>query len=292
MTHFAIKLNSQKGFSLLEIMVAILIFAFISYAASQVLRNNQLQKIQVDEEIDTYHALRTSFRILHKDLSSIFNLNTIDFLPFGHVLPEDRPEAIKDPGAYQNYIQDQFPGLLYKSFFIGEENKIHFTSLSNFRVYADKHESEQAEISYTVEKDGADPKISHLYKRISPVIDDKFEEGGTTFLILEDLESIKFRYYDAATDQWDSSWDNNDEKHQGEIPDVIELALVLNSRNPFDETNVKKLSIKTSFRPMFLNSYRKQRLGGLEPLEKAMAPRTMNPNDPNADTTGGGMKTP
>jgi len=291
-----LKLNSrQKGFSLIEVLISVVIFAFISLMTTQALKNQQNAKSKVDEKLDTYQAIRSSFAILRKDLCNILNLNPqIDFIPFGHLPPSARTEPdLVDPAKLENYIETNYPYLKFKSFFFGEATSLNFSSVSHFRLYGENHESEQAEVGYFIEKDRDYPDRSNLFRRESPVIDDKPEAGGSTYVLLEDLAEVKFRYYDAANDQWQTKWDSNNESTYGELPDLIELTLIVNSRHPNRVDQVEKIEITTNFRPLFRNSFKYPRMGGLPSLEVSLKTETQKDSSstgtiPSTNDTGGG----
>ena len=252
--------RQQRGFTLIEVMIATLIFAFIAIATTEAIRRNRDSKERIDEDIDTYQAIRASFAILRKDFSNVYFLNESDFVPFGH----RKTKTDADINKYRSI----------KPSFIGTESAAHFTTLTNYRLYADQHESDQAEVSFYIEKDKNDPSMLNLYRRQSPIIDEYPDEGGSSYLLLEDLAAFKIRYFDVVKEQWSDSWDSRNEGHLGEIPEIIEVTMTVNLRSPSRIDLIKKIELTEVFHPMFINSYKKRRMGVLEPHSTVLAPPT------------------
>jgi 3',5'-cyclic AMP phosphodiesterase CpdA len=249
-------------------MIATLIFSFIALATSEAVRRNRDSKERIDEELDTYQAIRSAFGTLRKDFSNVFFLNIFDFTPYAQF---KAPPAGKDLTAYK----------MVKPVFIGSETSVHFATLTHFRVFADRHESEEAEVSYFSQADKKNTTVTHLFRRESSLIDEYPEEGGTSYVILEDLANVKFRYYNVAKDQWDNQWDSRKEPNQDEIPDAVEISMTVNQRNPLRDEIQKKLEVTEVFHPMFINSYTKLRMGNLDPIRDIMQKSKAVPIDPN-----------
>ena len=67
------KINNQKGFTLLELMVAMAIMAVLSFATSQSLRSSSQLKSKLQGQIDRQALFRSAIRIMKRDVHLAFN---------------------------------------------------------------------------------------------------------------------------------------------------------------------------------------------------------------------------
>ncbi|NDD03592.1 MAG: prepilin-type N-terminal cleavage/methylation domain-containing protein, partial [Proteobacteria bacterium] len=152
---------SQRGFTLLEVLLALAIFSMVALATSHqinLIRNTKETALGQIEQVD---ALRSALALIRSDLSQAF-----------HVLYADLGSFL------QNSVLrgDSVPHTLFD----GRKNQLIFTSLSHRTYYAGSRDGEQTEISYFMgAQKGSDR--SNLMKRESPLIDGNLFEGGKVY---------------------------------------------------------------------------------------------------------------
>ena len=104
----------------------------------------------------------------------------------------------------------------YVTAFIGQHDRLDFSNFAHMRTRADEVSSEQAEIAYYLRSErGRDGRLQdNLVRREQAPIDGDPEEGGTIFVLLEDVKSLEFDYWrpdrEIAGDAWEREWDSRD----------------------------------------------------------------------------------
>jgi len=163
----------EKGFTLVEILIAVAIVSLIltiiygSYASSIDTMN------YTREKMDTFSMARLTLSRMSDELTSSF-------------ISDD--EHLK---------------------FVGEEGKIDFISSSHERIFKDSKEYDLVEIGYFTEPEEEGESLS-LWRREDRTPDDDILEGGEKEKLIEGLEGLEFKYYDG--EEWRSEWDSQEEK--------------------------------------------------------------------------------
>ncbi|MBI4040419.1 MAG: prepilin-type N-terminal cleavage/methylation domain-containing protein [Deltaproteobacteria bacterium] len=214
----------KKGFTLIEVMVALAIFSFIAMATGgSVSRSTFIQK-RIEKEWMHIHSLRTVFHILQRDLSLAFHVP-------------------KEKMAGTTFLKGQFEENPYfKTYFMGRATSLSFTSLAHRKLYRSAHESELCEIGYSVEQDKDNAQIQNLTRRKSPVVDEQPESGGEKLVLFENIKKIQFRYYSKKQDRWTEDWNSQARDTEDLFPDAVELELTY-LEPPQDKEKIHKLSV-------------------------------------------------
>ena len=68
-----------------------------------------------------------------------------------------------------------------------------------------------------------------LWRRLSPVIDDKVDEGGSKQVLLEDVESVKFKFIGPESEEeWRNTWmtdESGDAVSKNIFPYAVEISI-------------------------------------------------------------------
>jgi prepilin-type N-terminal cleavage/methylation domain-containing protein len=242
----------QKGFTLLEIMIAVTIMTFITIFTARMIGQGVQAKVKIQGEIDRTAGLKGALSLMTQDLQEGFNYHDINIELFNAaqqqrqgtaaappspgvspapVLPvttAGAPGAAPGAGNYEQKTEKTF------SRFIGETDKLNFTSLNNYRNRKNMQESDQAEIGYYLDTCSSrikkDQSGTCLWRRVSPYIDDDIKEGGTKTPILENVKSMKFRYLGIGhEEEWIDKWDSEqgEEVMKTNFPYAVEITLTV-----------------------------------------------------------------
>ena len=199
--------HANQGFTLLEIMIAIFIFAivittiFSSYSA--VSSGNEI----VDRNTASYEMATNCLDRMIMDLKSIYLT-----LPPGY-----SPPALGEPSELYRIVGESidvqdtaFP-------------RLRFTSLSHIS-FGGKNESGIAEIVYYVQ---AQEDGSYVLKRADKLYPyGKFEEKPGDPVLCKDVKSLTFKYYDNDDNDYDL-WDSDSEDFGYSTPKAIDIKLEL-----------------------------------------------------------------
>ena len=74
-----------------------------------------------------------------------------------------------------------------------------------------------------------------MWRRISPVIDDKVDEGGDETVLLENVTDLKFRYLGPGSEEdWRQDWisgEGGDAITKNKFPYAVEITLEVQNKN-------------------------------------------------------------
>jgi general secretion pathway protein J len=197
---------SVRGFTLLELLIAIAILASISliiYGAFAGMKNTRdgLQRVS-----DRYREGRIAMSRISQELQSAY---------LSAHMPINAQLAV---------VQTAFIGTRGTP-----ADRVDFNSFAYRRLDRDAHESDQAEISYFGASDPKKEGVTDLVRRVSPRLDLDPQKGGRVEVLATDIDLFDLQYLDALTGQWTETWDTRQALGQsGRVPLQIRILLVLN----------------------------------------------------------------
>jgi len=294
-------LKNQKGFTLIEVVIAMTIMAFLTVMVSQSMRRSADFKSKVQKNIDQRSAINSAMRIIERDINLAFHYQDINTEVLREIEKKKKSggtggkkpgpdgklgtaDDIVDPAGataasgaiYENFKVREIPN---NTLFLGAKESIHFTNLNNVTVQPGEKVSDQQEVGYFVRncKSLADPDTSTkcLWRRTSPYIDDKVDEGGTETVLIENVKKFEMRYFGKEKEDWVESWDssseNGDDTLKNKFPSAVEVTLTV-------EQNKKEVSAIRVVALRFPNN-----------IEPAGAPQQQNGQGPtDVDFSGEG----
>jgi len=198
---------TDRGFTLLEIMIAIFIFAivvttiFTSY--NSLLSGNETS----DQGIASYEMAKNCLDRMMVDLESIHLT-----LPPGYSPPVlgEPPELYRIVGEILDIQGVSFP-------------RLRFTSLAHLS-FGEKTEKGIAEIVYYVQASGDGTYVLKRADNLYPY--GTFEEKAGDPVLCTDVKSLTFKYYDQDGTAYDL-WDSDDEDFGYSTPKAIDINLEL-----------------------------------------------------------------
>lgn len=228
---------SQKGFTLIEVLIAMVLLVIISLAIYQATTETYRLRDVLMHEGDFYNSIRLSMGVMDRDVSLIFSPTMMLPTPRASFSPEQSSQmeeiARTDQGQTTQFWGGAVdPSGIRPSHFIGSETKMSFISVSHIRLYKESTESEFAKIIYEL-KPNTDPlnTLSGTHVLIKGESPNAFEEDTpndksfTYYPLLRGISKLQFRYFHKAKDQWLTSWDSDKEDLKNIYPDRIEVNL-------------------------------------------------------------------
>lgn len=195
-------MSVTRGFTLLEVMISVAILAMISvlsWQSTTQMMNSQDIANDRDEEI---HALRLTFDKFFTDLSQAF------------------------------LVSQDHKGLKLSSqpAFIGKKESLDFASFSGRRYFASTVGGDECEVGYVLEADEEDAGTYKLMRRQVGIIDDKPEEGGKAYPLLESVKQIQFEFYDPKTKEWAPEWNSTQVSKHDRLPRAVRVTLTMEDK--------------------------------------------------------------
>ena len=194
------KIKSNSGFTLLEVLIAIVILAGMTIA--MVLSTTQIMnsKDETERLDDQSHSISLALNKISSDLQMAFLISSPDFL-----------------GTSGES----------KVAFVGKEDQINFPTFSLVRYFKEVQELDYGEVGYLL---GTNPENSGqkiLFRRESRGFDNNPEEGGIKEPLLENIKLIRFTYYDPQKKEWLKSWDSSQLDFTNRLPEMVKIEIEL-----------------------------------------------------------------
>lgn len=282
------KLNSQHGFTLLEVLISLTLLSFLSYFTTQSMRGALDSKVKIQTELDGTSLLLNSIQVIKRDIKLAFNYrnDSVDLYNESHKISvkncETKVEKSKKSKIEKDtdlskckQIDDSYKVRVHKKFaqFVGKKNELYFTTLSFIRSRSSQPLSDQAEIGYylTSCRSRSDKKKRSqcLWRRSSPYVDNDVEKGGEDRVLVENVENLRFRYLSPhkETDElvWRENWmsdERGDKETKGFFPQAVEITLRIKRKKIGTEKNKdnRKSLAMTVIAPInFLNNPEKEK---------------------------------
>lgn len=223
-------LLGSKGFTLIEVMIAVLILAIISMLTTSNIQRSLKVKAKIDQDIEDYASLRNALHVMSHDIESSFHWVDITEEVKKKLIEE--AQAKNKPVPFQQTAPNaqRIPTEKLTAF-IGNSDSLYVTTLSNVRTMVDVSESDQAKIGYYL-KDHKSLKTQQsskaLIRRKSTVLDDDVTKGGKETLLLEGVKTLKFRYLGGDNKDWTDTWkslESLDDKTKNRFPNAVEITI-------------------------------------------------------------------
>ncbi len=198
---------SQRGLTLLEVLVAVGILAMVSTLIYGAFDGMQRSRTGIERIDERYHQGRQALVRMSRELQSAFL-------------------SLHQPQVYINTVRTT----IFLGTDGGTSDRVDFTSFSHQRLMRNVHESDQNELSYFM---GRDPDHSDKYdllRREQKEIDLEPTKGGIVSVLCEDVTVFDLQYLEPLTDTWLDSWDTSQVTTQAQfnrLPFQVRIKLVL-----------------------------------------------------------------
>lgn len=203
---FGARRSSLRGLTLVELLVAMAVMALLSVLIYGAIDGMRRSRLGVQRISDRYREGRLAMSRMVRELQSAYLSEHVPLTPALQVV---RTAFIGDPGT--------------------PADRIDFNSFAYRRLDRDSKESDQMEVSYFGSRDPERNGVVDLARRVSPLLDDKPEEGGRVEVLATDIDLFDLKYLDPLTGMWRDEWDSTSlVREAGRLPLQVQITLVLN----------------------------------------------------------------
>jgi len=213
-------LSSRRGFTLIEVVTAIGITAFIGVVIGITFSTTIANKDVIEGQAEKYRMLRAATSRMAREIGAAYVSDRYDSKRYRDAF--DRPTN-----------------------FVGTREKLMFTSLAHQRLYADAKESDQMVVEYSVKR-SPDPKVrdrQDLVRREKPILEERMERGGTEDILFEGLKKIEFQYWNSERKQWEDEWDTRRSERRTILPTRVKFTITAVDENGKDVKYVSQARI-------------------------------------------------
>ena len=212
------KNKHSKGMTLLEILLALSLFAFMFIFISQMLRQSYRQARKIKQDIDSKSSLSHILELMRQDFQAVsyqldLNENLNRNFPIESPLPSKEQEVWEvEPKKKQNSDQ---PSIFLSPYFVfdGKEQEVQFSSYSFSRSTNNPSQTQWIKIHYFIQScDSLEENSSGscLFRAVNYSWEpEKPEEPEETLVLLRDLKSLNFFYADTndiLNGEWQDRW--------------------------------------------------------------------------------------
>jgi prepilin-type N-terminal cleavage/methylation domain-containing protein len=257
--------QNKKGFTLIEVMIALFILVIIGTATSKAVIDAARLKENLKDETEFSSEFRTSITLIERDLNQVFNPRWF-LSPEAKAMDPYAQPVIPKPGApavlSAQDVNNKLRGSAFQAFeywgpvfdatgirpsrFKGDDHSMSFISSSHVRIYQQKKESIYAKIKYDLIKQPLNPNLNKeqneknaglfsLVKTENTRVFDLDEPKEVPYIqyftVLNQIKSIKFKYYKAGEKNPVTSWDSEAVDTKGFFPEMVEMELNLQALN-------------------------------------------------------------
>ena len=200
-----VNLINQRGFTLMEILIAIFIFAVVLTTIFTSYTGTFRIIAETESQADIYAMARIVLARIQEDLESIH---------FKEVKTSEPEESSPRPAM-----------------FLGEDNEIKGRDADSLSFLSRAHlifnENDEnpgiARIRYYVgEKEEGDALV--LYRSDTPELEELPEEGTEGLILCDSLFSVNITYYDAE-DEPHEDWDSSGGEFKNQLPKMVSILL-------------------------------------------------------------------
>jgi prepilin-type N-terminal cleavage/methylation domain-containing protein len=202
--------RAQEGFTLMEVLMALTILAFMMVMGWATTSRTATTKIEVEEADERNHEIRMAMTRIARDLSHAY-------------LSGNERNRNDDPRTLFFARRDQ------------PVTELRFSSLAHEALWADAAESEQTMITYVAEPDPDDSSKTNVVRRELrrlPTENRAWREvPADVDLLVRDIESLTLEFYDWRDEAWEPEWDTRSaDRERGRLPSRVRIELVVQSR--------------------------------------------------------------
>jgi general secretion pathway protein J len=214
------KTTRARGFTLIEVITAIGITAFIGVVIGVTFSTTIANKDVIEGQAERYRMLRAAMSRMSREIGAAYVSDRYDSRRYRDAF--DRPTN-----------------------FVGTREKLMFTSLAHQRLYADAKESDQMVVEYQVKR-SPDPKAKDrqdLLRREKTILEERMERGGTEDILFEGIKKLEFQYWNSERKQWEDEWDTRRSERRTILPTRVKMTIIAVDENGKDVKYVSQTRV-------------------------------------------------
>ena len=221
--------QTQHGFTLIEIMLALALMAFLTSLLWGTIAQTAKVKKRIEQAQDRTHTVRLALMRMSREIEMAY-------------------VAFESTGTQER--RTMFSGISHTDF-----DELRFSWFGHMRMRADAAEGDTSLVSYFSQPDPEDSTQTNLMRRETRRLEAKDLRliPGETYLLCPAISRLKFAYYDYKQKDWREDWDTTTADGQTYLPTQVRISLtVFDERGrPITFTSIARLHTleRVDYRP-------------------------------------------
>lgn len=312
-------MSQQKGFTLLEVMIVLVIMATLTILSSQSIQQAIKNKIKLQAQIDDMSEVRDSLKVMERDINLAFHYtdletelieaikkkrianskNTSITQPGGittsstttTTVPGTIPPAVYNPNDPNDPLNKKAQDRIDPTTnFVGHEDNMYFPTMNTSRLNESTKQADFIKVGYVLagcKRPGQENSSkSCLIRKSSLIVDGDITKQDEAAILLTDVTEFKLRYIGKGKQDWANDWDTEkgDGNAKGKFPEAVEISLTIERG---DGDKKKKISMQIVAPIRFPNNYAQEQ-ANTDAQQKLQNQNGQNPqNSPFPNAPGG-----
>jgi len=195
----------------MEVMIAAAVVALMGMTVAVAFQTSARARDIVVQDNILYRQIRISLTRMSRELGSAFVSDKYD--PNRYRDQNDRPTN-----------------------FIGQRDRITFTTFAHQRLYTDSKQSDQAVVEYRVEPARETERRGQrdLIRRVNPLVQGDILRGGDEDVLFENIDALELSYWDSERQEWEDEWDTRRVERMNTLPTRVRVTLRAKDENGED----------------------------------------------------------
>jgi general secretion pathway protein J len=196
--------HDQSGFTLIEIMLALALMAFVTSLLWGTFAQTVKIKKRIESEQDRTHTVRVALMRMSREIEMAFLSDSES------VGTEERRTV--------------FSGTSHNDF-----DELHFAWFGHQRMRAEAPEGDTAMVSYFSMPDPDDPMVTNLMRKETKRLEAKDPKliPAETYILCPAVSRLKFAYYDYKEKDWREEWDTSTADGLQYLPTQVRISLTV-----------------------------------------------------------------
>lgn len=195
--------QTQHGFTLIEIMLALTLMAFLTSLLWGTMAQTAKVKKRIEQAQDRTHTVRVALMRMSREIEMAY-------------------VAFEQTGTQER--RTMFSGISHSEF-----DELRFSWFGHLRFRADQAEGDTAQVSYFSQLDPENSMLTNLMRRETRRLEAKDPKliPGETYLLCPAISRLKLAYYDYKQKDWREEWDTTKADGQTYLPTQVRISLTV-----------------------------------------------------------------
>lgn len=244
------QLGNKSGFTLIELLMVTLLLFLLAYATFVSVRSTMQVKRSVDSRTEIMQSGRSIMELFSRDLRATYFVDANDLgwnpkKPMTFEEAEAQNTTVPVEGE-AGYVPPPPPKPVPITLFQANSNELLFSARSHQRMNAGIPENDEHFVRYRLDGDKLIREESFRAINKDDITDDR---QFRSFTLLEQVENIKYTFWNDRAERWDDTWDTNSSDNLDTLPDAVKIKLKYTpTRSEEGEENKKVVEYETSIR--------------------------------------------